>query len=250
MAGMKILGIDIGGSAVKIAPVSSGKGKLLQERLRIPTPQPATPAALARLLASYVKEQKWKGPIGVGFPATVIDQVVMTANNIDKSWIGVHAGALFSEASSCPVYVLNDADAAGLAEVRYGAGQGVKGVVIVITIGTGVGSAVFINGKLLPNCELGQLRMVGDRAETYVSDAMRKKLSLSWEEWTHRMNRFLSEVEDLFSPSLIIIGGGVSHKTEHYLADLQVRSRVVTARLQNEAGMIGAAIAAKKYLEQ
>lgn len=247
---MKILGFDIGGSAIKVAPVSTGKGILLTERIRIATPQPPTPINIAATVGDIARINNWNGAIGIGFPATVVGQVVMTANNIDASWIGQDASVIFSEATSCPVYVINDADAAGIAEMKFGAGKGEKGVVIVLTIGTGVGSSLFTNGKLVPNTELGQMRMGGDRAETYVSDSMRKRLSLTWEEWGQRMNKYLSDIDDLFRPSLIILGGGACHKAAHFMGILEVRSRIITAQLQNEAGIIGAALAAKTYLKK
>ncbi|MBE0640784.1 MAG: ROK family protein, partial [Bacteroidales bacterium] len=203
---MKRLGIDIGGSGIKAAVVDTTTGELIGERLRIPTPQPSTPSALAAAVASAAHQLQWQGPAGIGFPAAITQGIVRTATNIDKQWIGMDAVQLFSEALGHPCAVLNDADAAGLAEIAFGAGRDVKGIVIVLTLGTGIGSAVFNDGVLQPNTELGHLLFKGDIAERYTSDAARKSSGLSWKKWGKRLDSYLHYVEDLFWPQLIILG--------------------------------------------
>lgn len=244
---MEILGIDIGGSGIKGAIVETKNGKLISDRLRVDTPQPATPESISESISKLVKQFKYKGSIGVGFPAAIIQGVVKTASNIDKSWIGVNADQLFNKATGCHVYTLNDADAAGIAEDKYGGGKDLEGVVIVITIGTGVGTAFFSKGRLVPNTEVGHIIMPnGLKAEHYVSDFVRQRDGLSWEDWTSRMNEYLEYLENLFYPDLFIVGGGISKKSDKYLEGIKVRTKVMPAKLLNNAGIIGAAVYARK----
>jgi polyphosphate glucokinase len=241
----KILGIDIGGSGIKGAPVDTKKGKFMTKRHRIETPNPATPRAVAEVIKAIAKHFKWEGPIGCGFPAVVLNGVVKTAANIDKSWIEADAREIFTKTTGLPVWVINDADAAGLAAVRFGAGRDVKGSVLMLTVGTGIGSAFFTRGKLLPNTELGHLILNGQDAEKYTSDATRKNENLSWEEWGKRFNEYLMEMERLFWPELIIIGGGMSKKIEKFRDQLTLKTKVIPATLLNDAGIIGAALSVR-----
>ncbi|WP_219467051.1 polyphosphate--glucose phosphotransferase [Nonomuraea rhizosphaerae] len=235
---MNVLGIDIGGSGIKGAPVDTESGELTQERLRIPTPQPAKPDGVAEVVAEIVKHFSWSGPVGVTFPGVVVDGVVRTAANVHHSWIGVDAARLFGGAT-----VLNDADAAGTAEMTFGEGRGRSGTVIMLTFGTGIGSALFVNGLLVPNTELGHLILHGKDAEERASDRAREEHDLSWEKWADRVEEYLRHVEMLFSPSLFILGGGVSKKADKFLPHVKTETPVVPAGLQNEAGIVGAACA-------
>ncbi len=241
---MKILGIDVGGSGIKGAPVNTKTGALLAPRYRIPTPQPSKPKAVARVVGEIAAHFEWEGPIGVGFPAPIQKGVALTAANIHKKWVNTNAAKLFSKATGCPVTVINDADAAGIAEMKFGAGRGRKGVVLLITIGTGLGSSVFTNGHLVPNTEFGHIEIRGKDAERIASDAVRKEKDLSWETWGARLNLFLLRMEGLLWPDLIILGGGVSKKFGKFRPYLTVRADVVPAATLNEAGIIGAALAA------
>jgi len=241
----KTLGIDIGGSGIKGAPVDVKKGVLVAERYRIPTPQPSAPDAVGDAVAKIVKHFRWKGVIGCTFPAVIKEGVVYTAANVDKSWIGVNGGKLLKKKTGCPVLLINDADAAGIAEMKFGAGKGRMGVVFILTFGTGIGSAVFVNGSLLPNTELGHIEMNGAEAEHQASDLIRKKEKLDWNEWAARVNDYLALLESLFSPDLFILGGGVSKKHTKYLSLLNTQAQVVPAQLLNDAGIVGAALAAK-----
>lgn len=244
----KVLGIDIGGSGVKGAIVHTKKGKLLSDRHRIPTPQPATPESVAEVIGKIVKHFNWKGPIGVGYPGVVQNGIAKTAANVDNSWINKDIDDLFSSVTGCPVHVVNDADAAGTAEMKFGAGRKHKGVVMLVTVGTGLGTVMFSGGKLIPNLELGHIILQGDDAEKYASDAARKNENLSWEEWSSRFNEYLDRLEALTWPDLIIIGGGISKKDDKFFQFLNTNAKVVAAELLNEAGIIGAAVAAKnKY---
>jgi polyphosphate glucokinase len=242
---MEILGIDIGGSGIKGAIVDSTHGTLTTERHRLETPQPATPQAVAHTVRQMVDHFAWKGPIGFGFPAVIQHGIARTASNVDKKWIGTDAQSLFEEATGCPVSVINDADAAGLAETNFGAGKGRKGLILVLTVGTGIGSALINQGSLIPNTELGYLRFKGDIAEHYVSDSVRRKEDLSWGKWGERFNAYLHHVSSLFYPDLIIVGGGASKKFDRYQDKIDLSIPVVPATLLNEAGIIGAALAAK-----
>jgi len=239
-----VLGVDIGGTGIKGAPVDIEKGELAADRLRILTPQPATPDAVAKVVAELVKHFDWTGPVGCTFPAVMLHGVAMTAANVDQSWIGTDAEKEFGKETGCKVTVLNDADAAGLAEVRFGAGRKRDGVVIVVTLGTGIGSALFADGHLFPNTELGHILMNGKEAEKRAAASIRENKSLSWSKWGKRVNEYLQYVERLFSPDLFIIGGGVSKKFDRFQPFLGVRAEVVPAQLRNEAGIVGAAVAA------
>jgi len=244
---MTLLGIDIGGTGIKGAPVDVETGDLVAERLRIPTPQPALPNSVADVVEQTAAHFKYKGPVGVTFPAVVKQGVIYTAANVDSSWIGTNAGDLFSRHVGGPVTLVNDADAAGVAEMRFGAGKDRKGVVIMLTLGTGIGSAIFLDGKLLPNSEFGHLSIRGKDAEKRASEKMREDKKLSWKQWAARLSEFLNEMEKLFSPDLFIIGGGISKKSDKFFPLLKTRTEVIVvpAQMRNEAGIIGAAYLAQ-----
>jgi polyphosphate glucokinase len=246
---VKILGIDIGGSGIKGAPVDTEQGELVGERFRIETPQPSTPQAVAEVVAEVARHFEWQGPIGCTFPAIVRHGVLHSAANVDKSWIGVNGVELFQQTTGCPVRLLNDADAAGIAEMKFGAGKDHKtekasDVVIVLTFGTGIGSAIFVNGHLLPNSELGHLILHGQQAEHYAAARIRTEEDLSWKKWGKRVNEYLHLVQFYFSPDLLIIGGGVSKKYDKFVDLLDVDVECVPAQLRNDAGIVGAAVAA------
>lgn len=239
-----ILGIDIGGSGIKGAPVDTATGQLLAERHRIPTPPGAAPDAVAGVVTELVRHFGHSGAVGITFPGIVQGNRTLSAANVDKAWIGLDAGGLFREAVGREVFLINDADAAGLAEAQFGAGAGVSGVVLVLTFGTGIGSALIQGGVLVPNTELGHLYLRGDKhAETWTSDRAREQGDLSWKDWAGRASKYLAHLELLFSPDLFVIGGGVSKKAdkwgEHLTAE---RTRIVPAQLRNEAGIVGAAL--------
>jgi len=236
------LGIDIGGTGIKGAPVDPRTGQLLGDRLRIPTPQPATPEAVADTVKQIVDHFDWRGPIGATLPGIVKDGVLLTAANIDKGWKGTDAAALFSTTTGSPVSLINDADAAGIAEMRFGAGLGRSGVVIMITLGTGIGFALFNDGVLLPNTELGHIELDGKDAESRASDRVREENDLSWKKWGERVDAYLDRIDALLWPDLIIIGGGVSKKADKFFPFLNTRAELVAAKLQNEAGIVGAAL--------
>lgn len=237
-------GIDIGGSGMKAAIVDLSSGELLSERKRIPTPQPATPEAMADVVRQLVEHHGWEGSLGVAFPAIVRRGVVHSAANIDKSWIGVDADAVFTAACGHDVHMVNDADAAGVAEMRFGAGAGVDGVVIMLTLGTGIGSGLFIDGRLVPNTELGHLELDGHDAESRAAASAREREQLSWKRWARRVERYLRHVEMLFSPDLFILGGGVSKATEKWLHHIEIDTPIRPAEMQNNAGIVGAALLA------
>ena len=227
---------------MKAAPVDTTAGALTADRLKIATPQPATPDAMAPVVAELVAHFEWSGPIGVTFPGVVRRGVIHSAANVDKSWLDVDADALFTAVVGADVHVVNDADAAGLAEVRFGAGRNVKGVVIVLTFGTGIGSGMFVDGVLVPNTELGHLEINGHDAEEKAAASARDREDLSWKDWAKRVQRYLETVVMLFSPSLIIVGGGASRKADKWVPHLDVGTMVVPAALENEAGIVGAAL--------
>ena len=245
---MQILGIDIGGTGIKGAPVETDTGMQLVERYRLTTPDGARPGPVAAVVKEVATQFYWHGPIGCGFPAVIRDGVAESAANIHPKWIGTNVAQLFSESTECPVYVVNDADAAGLAEVTFGAGRGVKGVVLMITIGTGLGSALFIDGKLVPNTELGHIEVECDEAESIASDVVRKEQDLSWKKWAKRFDKYLNTLENLFSPDLLILGGGAIKKQDQFLPLLTVHTKIVPAVLGNDAGIVGAALAAWLHL--
>ncbi|MET9604647.1 polyphosphate--glucose phosphotransferase [Streptomyces sp. NPDC006512] len=244
---MQIFGVDIGGSGIKGAPVDLDRGELAQERHKVLTPQPATPEGVADCVAEVVGAFSWTGPIGVTFPGVVTHGITRTAANVDKGWVGLDAAALLSSRlDGRKVTVLNDADAAGIAEITYGAGRGVAGTVILLTLGTGIGSAVFRDGRLVPNTELGHLELKGHDAETRASVKAKEDEDLSWHHWARRLEKYLAHVEMLFSPDLFVLGGGVSRKPEKFLPLIEgVRAEIVPAKLQNDAGIVGAAMAAR-----
>lgn len=240
------IGIDIGGTGIKGAPVDLRTGALTQDRIRLLTPSPATPDAVAETVAELLDRIGVDGPVGMTLPAVMTHGVARTAANIDKAWIGTDAVKLFGKATGRAVSVVNDADAAGQAEVRFGAGVHRDGVVIMVTLGTGIGSAVFVNGELMPNTELGHLHLHHGDAEAYASDAARERDDLSWPAYAQRLERYLQLLQSLFWPDLIIIGGGISKKSEKYLPLITLDTEVVPATLQNEAGIVGAAMLAPK----
>ena len=243
----KILGIDIGGSGVKGAIVHTNKGELLTERYRIPTPHPATPEAVAGVIQKITKHFDWTGPVGVGYPGVIQHGIARTAANIDKSWIDKNLNKLFSKATGCTVHVVNDADAAGMAEVKFGAGKGKMGTLLLVTVGTGLGTVIFSNGMLVPNLEMGHILLHGADAELYATDAARKNDELDWDTWAGRFNEYLLRMEELVWPDLIIIGGGASKKGDKFFHHLTTKAKVVPAKLMNEAGIVGAAMVSKYY---
>ena len=242
-----LLGIDVGGSGIKGAPVDTDTGELVQPRFRIPTPEPATPDQVAQVVKELLTHFEFNGKVGAGFPAVVHHGVAFTAANIHKSWIGTNVSQLFTDVTGCPTTVLNDADAAGLAEMKFGAGQKwTKGVVIVVTVGTGLGTAVFVDGHLFPNTEFGHLEIRGKDAETRASDANRQRKEWSWEKWAIRLNEYFQTVERLMSPDLVIVGGGLSKDFDKVAPFISLRAQIVPAQLMNEAGIVGAALAAEQ----
>ena len=242
---MEILGVDIGGSGVKGAPVDTKTGDFIAERFRIPTPSPATPKAIAKTVKKLIEHFDVSGPIGCGFPAVIRQNIVRTASNIDKSWIGTDVVKLFMKFTKRMSRVINDADAAGLAEMKFGAGKNQKGVVVLITVGTGLGTSIFVEGKLVPNTEFGHIILNNKIAEKYASDAIRKDKNLSWKQWAKRFDKYLNRLEDLIWPDLFIIGGGASKKFDQFAEYFTVNAAVMPARLLNDAGIIGAALAAE-----
>lgn len=238
-----VVGVDIGGSGVKAGVVDLGSGELVGDRVRIETPHPATPDAVADVAAELVRRLGHAGRVGLTVPAVVQRGVVHSAANIDPTWIDTDADALFSKRLGLECHVINDADAAGLAELRYGAARAHQGVVIMLTLGTGIGSAVFTDGKLVPNTELGHLEFRGDDAERYAAASVRERKVMPWKKWGRRVGRYLEHLEKVFSPELFIIGGGVSRKSEKFFQYLDVSTPVVAASLQNQAGIVGAALA-------
>jgi polyphosphate glucokinase len=242
---MQLLGIDVGGSGIKGAPVDSTTGELLAERYRIKTPKGAKPEPVAETVAKIARHFGWSDPIGIGFPAPIRNGVALMAANISEEWVGVNANKLFSKATGCPCTTLNDADVAGMAEMEFGAGRDQAGTVIVLTLGTGIGTAIFHDGRLFPNAEFGHLEMNGKDAEARASDAARKRENLSWKKYAKRLNRYLKAMEKLFWPNLFIVGGGISKQHEKYLPLLSIDTPVIPAQQFNEAGIIGAALAAR-----
>lgn len=245
---MEILGVDIGGSGLKGAVVDVLSGELRSERLRIETPKPSTPERVAEVFTELVRSLRWVGPVGCGFPAIVRQGVAHSASNIDKSWMGRNIETLLSEATGQPVMALNDADAAGYAEMSFGTGKEQKGTVLLITIGSGIGTAMFVNGREVPNTEFGHLIMHNMIAEHYVSNSARKRLDLSWEKWGKRFNEYLIHLERLLSPDLFILGGGISKDYDSYSKYFKGDTPVAPAKLLNNAGIVGAASYAYRYL--
>jgi polyphosphate glucokinase len=242
MAG--VLGIDIGGTGVKAAPVDVATGRLLAERVKLPTPSPAVPDQVAQVVGQLIDHFGWSGPVGITFPGVVSGGIIRTAANLDRAWIGIDAVRFFGDATRQPVTVLNDADAAGLAEMRFGSGKGQQGTVLMLTFGTGIGSALFYNDVLVPNTEFGHIEIHGKDAEARASERAREEGDLSWEKWADRVDTYLDKMEALLSPDLFIIGGGISRKSDKFLPRLTLHARVVPAALHNDAGIVGAAMAA------
>ncbi|MDP9485569.1 MAG: ROK family protein [Actinomycetota bacterium] len=240
---MDVFGIDVGGSGIKGAPVNTGTGELLTERVRIKTPKPATAEAIVRTTVEVVRQSGWEGPVGCGFPAVVKEGVARTAANIDKSAIGFDFQGALERELGAPVRVVNDGDAAGLAEMCWGAGRESEGVVLMLTLGTGIGTSLFVGGRLVPNTELGHIEVRGKDAEHRAADSARKRDELSWKEYAGRLDEYLHRIEDLLWPDLIVIGGGISKKSEKFFPHLTARTRVVAAQMLNEAGIAGAALA-------
>ncbi|HEY3310114.1 MAG TPA: ROK family protein [Anaerolineales bacterium] len=243
---MEILGIDVGGSGIKGAPVDIANGALTGERFRLKTPKGAEPKPVAKVITEIARHFAWTGPIGIGFPAPIKYGIVKMAANISPDWIGLNADDFLTKATGCDVSVGNDADVAGLAEMAFGAGKGQTGTVILVTLGTGIGSAVFYGGRLIPNTEFGHLEIGGQDAEARASDAARQRDKLSWKKYAHRLNRYLQQMEKLFWPDLFIIGGGISKEAANYIPLLEVEAKVVPATFLNEAGIVGAALMAKQ----
>jgi len=240
-----VLGVDIGGSGVKAAPVDVTEGSLTQERIKVPTPQPSKPEAIAEAVHGLVEQFGWSGKAGITFPGVVTDGIIRTAANLDPSWIGVDACDLFGSATGMEVQVINDADAAGLAEMRFGAGAGQQGTVVMLTFGTGIGSALFFNGVLVPNTEFGHIEVRGKDAEKRASERARELHDLDWAQWAGRVDEYMRHLEALLWPELFIVGGGVSRKSDKFLPLLEgLRARVVPAKLHNDAGIVGAALIA------
>jgi polyphosphate glucokinase len=240
---VEVLGVDIGGSGIKAAPVDVTAGVLTQERIKVATPQPAKPKAVAEAVRGLVEQFGWSGRAGITFPGVVTDGVIRTAANLDRAWIGMNACDLFASATGLEVQVINDADAAGLAEMQFGAGAGEQGTVIMLTFGTGIGSALFIDGALVPNTELGHIEIRGKDAEKRASDRAREVHDLDWAQWAGRVDEYMSHLEALLWPGLLIVGGGVSRKADKFLPRLEgLRARVVPAKMLNDAGIVGAAL--------
>jgi polyphosphate glucokinase len=240
-----VLGVDIGGTGIKAAPVDMSTGTLVADRVKIDTPHPAESAAVAAVVRELTADFKWTGPVGITFPGVVMDGVIKTAANVDKSWIDTDAHKLFGDATGLEVAVINDADAAGLAEMAFGAGVGQQGTVLMLTLGTGIGSALFTAGILVPNTEFGHIEIRGKDAEKRASELVREEHDLSWGKWAGRVDEYLEHMEQLLSPQLIIIGGGISKKSEKFLPLLTgLRAKVVPAAMLNDAGIVGAAMAA------
>ncbi len=244
-----LIGVDIGGSGIKAGVVDARRGVLVGERVRVDTPQPASPeavvAATAQLVAGLGPDA---GPVGIGVPGAIVGGRLMTAANIDSGWIGVHAEALFAQAIGRPCVTLNDADAGGVAEVRFGAGRGVKGVILFLTLGTGIGSALFVDGVLVPNTEFGHIEIRGKDAELRASAGARERRELSFAKWAPLLNEYLNRIDALVWPDLVILGGGISRKGGKFIPLLDVRPPVVAAALQNQAGIVGAALHARALL--
>jgi polyphosphate glucokinase len=241
---METLGIDIGGTGIKGAPVDILTGELTSPRFRIPTPDQAKPGDVAQVVKEIVKHFNWSGKIGCGFPAIVRTGVAFSAANIDSTWIGTNINQLFSEISGCPTRTINDADAAGLAEMKFGAGKDKqKGVVFLVTLGTGIGTAVFVDGRLLPNTEFGHIEIRGKDAESRASDAARLRKDLSWEKWGNRVNEYLQTMEKLMWPDVVILGGGASKDYDKFAEYIHLQCEVIPAKLLNIAGIVGAALA-------
>jgi len=242
---VEVLGVDIGGSGIKAAPVDVTAGALARERIKVPTPQPSKPQVVAEAVRGLVGQFGWSGRAGITFPGVVTAGVIRTAANLDPAWIGVNARDLFGSATGLDVRVLNDADAAGLAEMRFGAGAGQRGTVVMLTFGTGIGSALFHDGVLVPNTEFGHIEIRGKDAEKRASERARELHDLDWAQWAGRVDEYMTHLEALLWPELFIVGGGVSRKSDKFLPLLGgLHARVVPAKMLNDAGIVGAALTA------
>jgi polyphosphate glucokinase len=244
MASNIVIGIDIGGTGIKGAPVDITTGQLVGERVRLHTPSPATPQAVTDVVGEILQQIDVACPVGVAMPAVVRHGIVETAAHLDRAWIGVNAVEHFAKATSRSVAVLNDADAAGIGAIRFGAGHGVDGVVAVVTLGTGIGSALFVDGTLVPNTELGHLPLHHGAAEDWAAESVRENEELSWKKYAHRLQAYLELLQSVFWPHLIIIGGGVSARADKFLPRIELQTPIVPATLLNNAGIIGAALIA------
>jgi polyphosphate glucokinase len=242
---MQALGIDIGGTGIKGAIVDTSTGQFVVERLRIPTPSPATPDAVSDIVARITEHFSWTGPIGCTFPGVVRHGVIRTAANVDRSWVDLGAEEVFARATGCAVTVVNDADAAGVAEARFGHDQARTGLVVLLTLGTGIGSAMMLDGVLVPNTEFGHLKMGKKDAEDRAAESVREREDLGWKGWGHRVGEYLRELETLLWPDLFVLGGGVSKKADKFLPHIRCSTPVVAAQLLNTAGIVGAALAAE-----
>jgi len=247
---MEVLGIDIGGSGIKGAPVDTDRGIfMVEERFRIPTPEPSTPENVVETVAAIASHFEWKGPIGCGFPAPLKNDTTTMIANLDQSWAGKNVAEKIIKLTGCPTHVVNDVDAAGLAEMTFGVGVGHKGTVMMVSLGTGIGTAIFTDGVLYPNSEFGHIILKnGEESEKYASSAVRKSEDLSWEEWAMRVNELLAYLDELLWPDMYIIGGGVVKYHEEFLPLLESKAEILPAKLLNHAGIIGSALS-YKYAE-
>lgn len=243
---MKVLGIDIGGTGIKGAVVDTRRGVLKTDRLRLLTPDEPSPEAVAEVVRTIARHFDWDGLIGCTFPGVVTHGVVRTAANLVPAWIDVDAHKLFAKATGCKVKVMNDADAAGVGEVRFGAPAAAKGTVVLVTLGTGIGSALLVDGRLVPDTEFGHLQFHGDSAERYAAESVREQQQLEWADWAARVGEYLVYLESLLWPDLFVLGGGVSKKSDRFIPLLECRTPVEPARLLNLAGIVGAAVMAEE----
>ncbi len=246
---MNVLGIDIGGTGIKGSLINVETGELLGDQLRVKTPSSLKPEPVLDVIKDITDHFKWEGPLGCGYPGVILQNVVHTATNFDSSWIGINLADKIIEKTNNPTWIVNDADAAGIAEMHFGAGRNKNGVVIVLTVGTGIGSAFFTNGQLLPNTEMGLIIMNGDYAEKSISSVVRERENLTWEDWAKRFDHYLQYLNNLFSPNLFIIGGGGASEPNNYVPYLTIETALVAAEHRNNAGMIGAAMAAFNQLK-
>lgn len=247
---MEVLGIDVGGTGIKGAIVDTSTGKLTTERYRIPTPKPATPEAVSKVIQKMVKHFNWTGLVGCGFPTPLQHGTCLSGGNLHEDWKGTNVKELFQQKTGNQYSIVNDADAAGLAEIGFGAGVDKDGIVVIITLGTGIGSAVFLDGKLLPNTEFGHvLHKNGGVFEKYAADSARKRENLSRKKWGDRLHEYFEHIELLLSPDLFIVGGGASKKIDKFETRININTPIVAAEAENEAGIIGAALAAKFHIK-
>lgn len=247
---MNVLGIDVGGSGIKGAVVDTTKGRLITPRIRFETPSPAEPTPVARTIAKVTKSFGWNGPIGVGFPGIIRDQTACSAVNLSDAWLGMNLAKRLHRSTKCPIHAINDADAAGVAEMAFGTGKGKRGTVLLLTLGTGIGSALFREGILVPNTEFGHLGFGDTTVEGFAAASVRKSAGLNWKRWGKRLNKVLLHLDFLMSPDLFILGGGVSKRYERIADQISEDLAVVPAKLLNEAGIIGAAYAASTNLKK